>query len=68
MAEQTYTPLFSEVLLKVHRAKTKAQKVKILKENNTDSLRMVLKASFDPKIESFPEEPVIIKPSLMTLN
>ena len=51
MAEQTYTPLFSEVLLKVHRAKTKAQKVKILKENNTDSLRMVLKASFDPKIE-----------------
>ena len=51
MPEQTYTPLFSEVLNKVHKAKTKAQKVKILRENNSDSLRMVLKASFDPNIE-----------------
>jgi hypothetical protein len=51
MPEQTYTPLFSEVLDKVHKAKTKDQKVKILRENNTDALRMVLKAGFDPKIE-----------------
>jgi len=51
MPEQTYTPLFSEVLDRVHKAKTKDQKVKILRENNTDALRMVLKAGFDPKIE-----------------
>ena len=51
MPEQTYTPLFSEVLDKVHKAKTKDQKVKILRDNNTDALRMVLKAGFDPSIE-----------------
>ena len=44
------TLLFSEVLDKVHKAKTKEQKVKILKDNNTDALRMVIKSSFDPKI------------------
>ena len=31
------TLLFSEVLDKVHKAKTKEQKVKILKDNNTDA-------------------------------
>ena len=51
MAEQNYTMLFSEVLDKVHKAKTKEQKVKILRENNTDALRMFLKAAFDPKIK-----------------
>ena len=51
MPEQTYTPLFSEVLDRVHKAKTKDQKVKILRDNNSDALRMVLKAGFDPKIE-----------------
>ena len=49
--EKTYTPLFSEVLDKVHKAKTKNQKVAILKEHNTDALRMLLKAAFDPNIE-----------------
>ena len=49
--EQTYTPLFSEILDKVHKAKTKNQKVAILREHNTDSLRMLLKASFDPTKE-----------------
>ena len=49
--EKTYTPLFSEILDKVHKAKTKDQKVKILKENNTDSLRMLLKAAYDPNIK-----------------
>tara|TARA_A100001388_G_C28682071_1_gene456861 strand:- start:191 stop:700 length:510 start_codon:yes stop_codon:yes gene_type:complete len=48
MAEQTYVLLFSEVLDKVHKAKTKSQKVAILREHNTDSLRMLLKAAFDP--------------------
>ena len=51
MAEQNFTMLFSEILDKVHKAKTKDQKVKILKENNTDSLRMLLKAAYDPNIK-----------------
>ena len=45
------TLLFSEVLDKVHKAKTKAQKVSILREHNNASLRMVSKSSFDPKIK-----------------
>ena len=48
---RTYTPLLSEVLKKVHNAKTKDKKIAILKENDSDSLRMVLKSSFDPNIE-----------------
>lgn len=50
------TLLFSEILDKVHKAKTKAEKVKLLKQHNTDALRMVVKASFDPNIRwVFPE-------------
>ena len=45
------TLLFSEVLDKVHKAKTKDQKVKILRDHNTATLRMVLKSSFDPNIK-----------------
>ena len=44
------TLLYSEILDKVHKAKTKEQKVLILKQNNSEGLRMVLKSSFDPKI------------------
>ena len=44
--------LISEVLQKVHSAKTKAQKVKILQENNTNALRSVLIANFDESIQS----------------
>ena len=44
------TLLFSEVLDRVHKAKTKDQKVKILRANNTPALRSVLKSSFDPNI------------------
>ena len=44
------TLLYSEILDKVHKAKTKDQKVLILKQNNSEGLRMVLKSSFDPKI------------------
>lgn len=51
MAVQTYTPLLSEVLKKVHNAKTKDKKIEILRENDHDSLRMIIKSSFDPKIE-----------------
>jgi hypothetical protein len=51
MARDTYTPLLSEVLKKVHNAKTKDKKVEILKEYDCEPLRMVLKSSFDPNIQ-----------------
>ena len=51
MPEQTYTPLFSEILDKVSKLKTKQQKISFLRKNNTDALRQVLKASFDPKVK-----------------
>ena len=41
MPEQTYVLLFSEVLDKVHKAKTKSQKVAILREHNTDAFEDV---------------------------
>ena len=44
--------LISEVLQKAHSAKTKAQKVKILQDNNTNALRSVLIANFDESIQS----------------
>ena len=46
-----YTLLFSDILNKVHKAKTKAQKVEILQKYDTQALRMLLKASFDPTKE-----------------
>ena len=45
------TLLFSEILDKVHKAKTKDQKVRILRENNTAALRSIIKSSFDTKIQ-----------------
>ena len=44
--------LISEVLQKAHNAKTKAQKVKILQDNNTNALRSVLIANFDESVQS----------------
>ena len=59
-----YTPLFSEILQKVAKLKTKKQKVEYLKQNNSDALRMVLKSSFDPKIVwQLPEGPVPFSPN-----
>ena len=45
-------PLLSEILNKVHGAKTKAQKIKILKEEDCSALRQICQWSFNPKIES----------------
>ena len=45
-------PLLSEILTKVHRAKTKSDKVRILREEDCMALRQVLKWNFDPNIES----------------
>ena len=64
MPEQTYTPLYSEVLEKLGKLKTKKQKVKYLQDNNSDSLRMAIKSSFDPKIVwLLPEGPVPYVPN-----
>lgn len=43
--------LISEILEKVSRVKTKKEKVSLLQQYNHDALRMVIKSSFDPKIE-----------------
>ena len=43
--------LISEILEKVSKVKTKQEKVNLLREYNHDALRMVIKSSFDPKIE-----------------
>jgi hypothetical protein len=59
MVQDTYTPLLSEVLKKVHNAKTKDKKVEILKQYDSESLRMVIKSSFDPKIEWLIPEGVV---------
>ena len=59
-----YTPLFSEILDKLGKIKSKKDKVSHLKEYNSDSLRMVIKASFDPKIKwSLPEGEVPFRPN-----
>ena len=56
--------LFSEILDKVHKAKTKEAKVEILKKFDNQSLRMVIKSSFDPKIVwELPEGDVPFKPN-----
>jgi hypothetical protein len=45
-------PLLSEILNKVHGAKTKAQKIKILKEEDCLALRQICQWSFNPTIKS----------------
>ena len=64
MAVQTYRPLISEVLDKVHKAKTKDKKIAVLREHNSDGLRMIIKSSFDPKIKwAMPQGQVPYKPN-----
>ena len=54
--------LISEVIKKASNAKTKAEKIKILKENNSQALRSVLKWNFEPAIVSdIPEGEVPFK-------
>jgi len=64
MAVDTYTPLYSEVLGKLAKIKSKKEKVSHLKFYNDSSLRMVIKSSFDPKIKwSLPEGEVPYTPN-----
>jgi len=54
--------LISEVIKKASNAKTKAEKIKILQENNSQALRSVLKWNFEPAIVSdIPEGDVPFK-------
>jgi len=56
--------LISEVLQKASNAKTKAEKVKILRDNNTDALRAILIANFDESVVSMlPEGEVPFTPN-----
>ena len=43
--------LISEILDKVSKIKSKKEKVNFLQQNKSDSLRMVIKSAFDPKIK-----------------
>ena len=64
MAIKTYTPSIAEVLKKVNNAKTKDKKIAVLKQNDSESLRIVIKSSFDPKIKwAMPEGQVPYKPN-----
>ena len=51
MAVDAYTPLYSEILDKLSKIKSKKDKVNHLKFYNDPSLRMVIKSSFDPKVK-----------------
>ena len=56
--------LISEVLQKVSNAKTKAAKINLLREHNSEALRKILIINFDTSIESaVPEGPVPYKPN-----
>ena len=50
MAVKTYTPSIAEILKKVNNAKTKDKKIAILRENDSQALRVVIRTSFDPSI------------------
>ena len=64
MVVKTYTPSLAEVLTKVNNAKTKDKKIAILKENDSEALRAIIKSSFDPKIQwVMPEGDVPYKPN-----
>jgi len=45
-------PLISEILQKVHNAKTKQEKAQILRDNETPALKKLLIWNFDPQIKS----------------
>tara|TARA_Y100000114_G_scaffold34313_1_gene29743 strand:- start:858 stop:1412 length:555 start_codon:yes stop_codon:yes gene_type:complete len=58
--------LMSEICLKVNNAKDKSKKLRVLRENDSQALRQILKGAFDPKIKwSLPLEggPIPYKPN-----
>lgn len=64
MAKLPNNPLISEVLQKVSNAKTKEEKIKILRENETPALKKLLIWNFDPSLKSvLPEGEVPYTPN-----
>ena len=56
--------MISEVLQKVSNAKTKAEKIKLLQDHNSDALRTILIINFDESVVSMlPEGSVPYKPN-----
>jgi hypothetical protein len=56
--------LISEVLQKVSNAKTKAQKIKLLRDNNTPALRAILIVNYDESVVSLlPDGDVPYRPN-----
>lgn len=56
--------LLSEVMQKVSNAKTKAEKIKILQDNNTQALRSILIWNYDDSVVSLiPEGEVPFRPN-----
>ncbi len=56
--------LMSEIATKVNNAKDKPRKLKVLKDNDSQPLRQICKAAFDPKIEwALPEGDVPYTPN-----
>ena len=48
--QETYRPLYHEIFTKVNNAKDKPKKLAVLRQYQSPSLEMLLKAAFDPKI------------------
>ena len=51
MAYETYTPMFNEIAQRVHNAKDKATKIKVLNKYRSPAWEMFLKSALDPRIE-----------------
>ena len=64
MVVEVSRPLISEILVKVNNAKDKPKKIAVLKQYDSPGLRMVIKSSFDPKIQwRLPEGDVPYRPN-----
>ena len=64
MVYETYTPMYSEIFQKVHGAKNKESKMKVLQKYRTEQLEMFLNAALNPNIEwLWPAGKVPFKPN-----
>jgi hypothetical protein len=50
MVDETYRPLVHEIFTKVNNAKDKPKKIKVLRDYDSEGLRKLLRAAFDPNI------------------
>ena len=51
MPEQTYTPSIPEILEKIHTAKSRKERIELLKQYECAPLKYILKAAFDNRIQ-----------------